>query len=283
MEPSAIEYAATLEEWRKRREEGLRGPRGWLSVVALHWLVKEVTTCGSALGNDIVLEGHGVPARTLVLRREGAKVFAEAAPDSTVRTGAGILKHQELRSDATDSADLLFVGSLSLELLERRTRRALRVRDELAPRRAKFPGLRWFPVDPAWSKQARFMHHEPGRTLPIIDVTGDVFDLPNPGRAVFDVADRSVSLEAVQEPRGGQQLFFLFKDTTNKALSYGGGRYLFAAFQGELASLSELTLDFNRAVTPPCGLTPYATCPMPPADNVLNLAVTAGELAPPEH
>ncbi|WP_217652361.1 DUF1684 domain-containing protein [Sinomicrobium oceani] len=36
-------------------------------------------------------------------------------------------------------------------------------------------------------------------------------------------------------------------------------------------------LDFNRAVNPPCAFTPYATCPLPPQQNILQVAVTAGE------
>jgi uncharacterized protein (DUF1684 family) len=36
-------------------------------------------------------------------------------------------------------------------------------------------------------------------------------------------------------------------------------------------------LDFNRSINPPCAFTPYATCPLPPPQNRLTLAVTAGE------
>jgi len=36
-------------------------------------------------------------------------------------------------------------------------------------------------------------------------------------------------------------------------------------------------LDFNKAINPPCAFTAYATCPLPPPQNRLTLAVTAGE------
>jgi uncharacterized protein (DUF1684 family) len=36
-------------------------------------------------------------------------------------------------------------------------------------------------------------------------------------------------------------------------------------------------LDFNRAINPPCAFTPFATCPLPPKENQLPIAVTAGE------
>lgn len=247
-------------------------------MVGMHWLEKEVVSCGSASDNDIVLTGTDVPARALLLRRDGAKVMAEAV--GTVQTRSGKLSRQEMRTDQSGSADIFAVGSLTLELLERKERRALRVRDELAPRRTQFPALGWFPVDVEWCKQARFVPHAAARRLPITDVTGDVYDLANPGRAELEVAGTAVSLEAVRHPADSMQLFFIFKDSTNGSKSYGGGRYLFVPFQGEPSSLSELTLDFNKAITPPCGVTPFATCPMPPPANVLPVAINAGELAP---
>jgi hypothetical protein len=39
----------------------------------------------------------------------------------------------------------------------------------------------------------------------------------------------------------------------------------------------KVTLDFNKAYTPPCGFTPYATCPLPPKENYLRVAINAGE------
>jgi hypothetical protein len=42
-------------------------------------------------------------------------------------------------------------------------------------------------------------------------------------------------------------------------------------------STGRIILDFNRAYNPPCAFTPYATCPMPPRENFLPVAVEAGE------
>ncbi|MEO6063968.1 MAG: DUF1684 domain-containing protein, partial [Thermoflexales bacterium] len=36
-------------------------------------------------------------------------------------------------------------------------------------------------------------------------------------------------------------------------------------------------LDFNRAYNPPCAFTPYATCPLPPPENILPVLIEAGE------
>ena len=41
-----------------------------------------------------------------------------------------------------------------------------------------------------------------------------------------------------------------------------------------------VTLDFNRAVNLPCAYTDFATCPLPPAENRLPIAIEAGEKTP---
>jgi hypothetical protein len=38
-------------------------------------------------------------------------------------------------------------------------------------------------------------------------------------------------------------------------------------------------IDFNQAYNPPCAFTPFATCPLPPPMNRLNVAIKAGEKA----
>ena len=60
--------------------------------------------------------------------------------------------------------------------------------------------------------------------------------------------------------------------------SYGAGRYLDTAAPD---AQGRVTLNFNRAYNPPCAFTDFATCPLPPPENRLDLAVTAGEQAYP--
>jgi uncharacterized protein (DUF1684 family) len=36
-------------------------------------------------------------------------------------------------------------------------------------------------------------------------------------------------------------------------------------------------IDFNKAYNPPCAFTEFATCPLPPKQNVLPFAIPAGE------
>ena len=42
-------------------------------------------------------------------------------------------------------------------------------------------------------------------------------------------------------------------------------------------------VDFNRAYAPPCAFTPYATCPLPPPQNRMRIAVEAGDKSGADH
>jgi uncharacterized protein (DUF1684 family) len=76
--------------------------------------------------------------------------------------------------------------------------------------------------------------------------------------------------------RESDRLYLLFTDPTNRDETYGGGRFLYSP----MPEGGVVTLDFNQAFNPPCALTPYATCPLPPAENHLSVRIEAGEKRP---
>ena len=84
----------------------------------------------------------------------------------------------------------------------------------------------------------------------------------------------SIGIEALDE--GEETLFLVFADRTSGHGSYGAGRFLDVPrpdAQGRVA------IDFNRSYNPPCAFTAFATCPLPPPENRLDLAIAAGEKA----
>ena len=87
----------------------------------------------------------------------------------------------------------------------------------------------------------------------------------------FELDGRPYRLRALD--RNGD-LFLIFADLTSGTTTYGAGRFLWAEAPDERGYT---ILDFNRAYNPPCAFTPFATCPLPPPGNRLDVAVTAGE------
>jgi hypothetical protein len=69
------------------------------------------------------------------------------------------------------------------------------------------------------------------------------------------------------------ELWFVMRDQTSGKATYGASRFLYA----KPAKDGYVELDFNKAENPPCVFTNFATCPLPPPQNRLPLAVTAGE------
>jgi uncharacterized protein (DUF1684 family) len=62
-------------------------------------------------------------------------------------------------------------------------------------------------------------------------------------------------------------------DKTTGIETYGAGRFMYV----EPDSAGRIILDFNKAYNPPCAFSPFATCPMPPRENFLDIAIEAGE------
>jgi uncharacterized protein (DUF1684 family) len=105
----------------------------------------------------------------------------------------------------------------------------------------------------------------------------NVLEIPStttsPGAAVFEVAGQELRLDLTGELDSGH-LFVAFGDQTNGRETYPGGRFLDVEAPNPDGWV---ILDFNRAYDPPCVFSPYATCPVPPPQNVLPLRVEAGE------
>ena len=86
------------------------------------------------------------------------------------------------------------------------------------------------------------------------------------------------NLFSLQKPRSSppehdETLFIIFRDESNDNETYSAGRFLYA----DKPINGEAILDFNKAKNPPCAFTPFATCPLPPPENDLNIEIKAGE------
>src|SRR4051794_19452861 len=71
---SGPEYVASVRAWQKHREDGLRKPDSWLTLVGLFWLKPGVNTIGSADSNDFILPKGSAPAHSGAFQLEGDKV-----------------------------------------------------------------------------------------------------------------------------------------------------------------------------------------------------------------
>jgi len=264
MDPAA--YLAEVEEWRASRYEALRRDHGWLTLSGLGWLKAGVNRVGSDPESDVVLPRGPLHVGTLTVTPHGAR--ASGSWQHEGRPVDDLL----LVDDRDGQQTLLELGSLRLCLIERGGRLALRTWDLDAPARRDFAGVDHWPVDPAWRIEGRF-EATPGRTLAVPDVLGTVDDEESPGDVAFEIGGATHRLQGLPGGPTGE-LWLVFGDVTNGHETYGGGRFLYTA---PPAADGSVVVDFNRAYNPPCAFTAFATCPLPPPENRMDLAIEAGE------
>lgn len=270
---AAAGYRAEIEKFRADRVRRLTSDDGWLSVVGLSWLEEGENSVGSAASGRVVLPSRAAPARVGAIRLGGGKAVFTAAPGVRVTHAGKPASVIALRADAEGDPTILEHGTLSFYLIRRGDRLGVRVKDTAAPARKAFHGIDAYAVDPKWRVDARFEPYRPVKVIPIPNVLGHVTQEPSPGAVVFTLAGREYRIDAVDE-EGEQDLFLIFGDRTNGTETYGAGRFLYAPRPG---AAGKTVVDFNKAYNPPCAFTAYATCPLPPPQNRLPIAVTAGE------
>lgn len=259
-------------DWREQRAESLQAPGGWLSLVGLYWLSEGLNRVGSAPDNDIRL-GAG-PEHVGGIHLEDGKPRFCRAPGSDVRIGGEERECAVLLTDAAENPTEVTFGSLTFYVIDREGNLGLRVKDSRADTRLDFRGLDYFPLDPDWRVEARFEPFDEARVIEVPDVSGIVQKMPSPGRVVFERDGRTHRLDAIRY-EGSDEFFLILADRTNGKRTYGGGRYLYTPLPDDAGNV---TVDFNKAYSPPCVFTAYATCPLPPPQNRLDLAIEAGEL-----
>jgi uncharacterized protein (DUF1684 family) len=272
-------YAQEIDAWQKWRHKRLLADDGWLVVSALVWLKPGDNSFGNDSSNAVVLPVHSVPPVAGVLRLEGGKVSIELAPlvkaDLRVGTEDHPIKGKvELKPDVPGPPDVVVMGDVQFFLLDRDGKMAIRVRDLRSPRRQEFKGLEYFPTRPEYRVEATLVPHAQKTVVKVPTVMGNTTDMESPGRLQFTLAGQSLALDPVIEPDDpDRRLFLIFRDTTSGKKTYGAGRFLYA----EQPPGGKIILDFNKSYTPPCGFTAFATCPLPPPQNRLAVAIEAGE------
>ena len=267
-------YQHSVEQWRADRVQRLTAPDGWLSLIGLEWLKAGANRLGSASDNDIVLQAGPAYLGTLTLASDG-KLLLVLARDSGASIDGKAVAQADLIDDmhaGTGAPTAVSFGSASFYVIDRDGRKALRVKDSAAATRKHFLGIDYFPIDPSWHIVAQWVPFDPPHKLEMGSVIGTIDTVEVPGKAVFQRDGHTFELLPYQEEPGGE-LFFVMADRTSGKETYGAARFLYAALPKD----GKVVLDFNRLYNPPCAFTAFATCPLAPPENRLDLRVTAGE------
>ena len=270
---AARTFAREQYLWRAKRVIALTRPDGWTSLIGLHWLDPGAHRVGSAADNGIRLAMGPAHLGVFTVRGDAVRF----APDAEVTVDGQPSGGMQLRTDADPDGPSVVgfdQGKGQATVIARGGRLALRVKHADAPSRRQFAGLEYWTGGQGWQVPARLLPHPAGTTMDVLDVIGNTQKIANPGVLEFERGGKTYRLEALDEGEG--TLFLVFADRTSGHGSYGAGRFIDAPMPDKQG---RVVIDFNQAYNPPCAFTPFATCPLPPPANRLDLAVEAGERA----
>jgi uncharacterized protein len=275
----AAGWRQQVDAWRSQREHELAAPDSWLTLVGLEWLKPGVNSFGTATENTIKLHSQA-PEYIGVLTVSGSTVQLLAPPvgfPPDLKMDGHPAREGTLSADIAKPSTLTW-HDLTMVVLPRGGRYALRIKDASSPTRTAFHGLHWYAPDARFRVTAKWIPFTPPHVEKIPTIIGTTLDMPAPGIAEFTLDGKTVRLEPVIE--GGEQdkLFFILRDATSKTTTYQAARFLHTGLPDHgLSAPGSLTLDFNELYNPPCAYTPYATCPLPPDQNRLTIPIEAGE------
>jgi uncharacterized protein len=251
-----------LAIYRQRRELAVVQPKGNLALVNTQWVDSEQPI-------------YGVPGvwAPLPSGESGLKVKAAASEgivvDGVLVDGDAIVRGK----DSESPSEIVFSDTVSGFVIASETGSyALRVWDAKSEGIENFGGIDVFPYNPEWVITAKFTEIPGGATVGFehLKDDGKTRDLAVPGEITFTKDGNEYDLAAF---KSGRALQLVFADTTNGDSTYSVGRFLFVAPNAD----GTITLDFNRAVIPPCGFSYAFNCPMPPKQNRFPVPIEAGE------
>ncbi|MBB3675010.1 DUF1684 domain-containing protein [Modestobacter versicolor] len=256
-------FAADWADWHAQHEAARADRHGFLAITGLHWLTGEPQRLDGAPGEwwtgadgpvvrladgeELVVDGqpvHGEHAFGVIPERGGVTVgYGDAVIEVARRGGSDVVRPRH-------PSNPVLVG---------------------------YPGTPAYPADPRWALTGRYVPFDEPRPTTVgavVEGLQHVYDAP--GRIEFTLDGQQLALTAFNGSTPGS-LFVLFTDETSGVTTYAANRSVQVA---PPAADGTVTLDLNRATNLPCAYTAFATCPLPPAENHLPVAVEAGEKKP---
>ncbi len=264
--PAVDDFAADWTAWHGGHEERLADPHGFLAITSLNWLADAPQRFPDAPG-----EWSTGPDGVVVDLADGEELVIDGSPVRG-RHSFGVIPER-------GGVNAVW-GDAVIEVARRGGNDIVRPRHPGNPLRAAFRGTPAYPPHPRWAVTGRyvpFAEPRPTTVGSVVDGLEHVYAAP--GQLEFRLDGRDLTLTAFPGHQPGT-LTVLFTDVTSGVTTYAANRSLQLPAPGPDGTV---TLDFNRATNLPCAYTDLATCPLPPAENRLPVAVEAGEKIPYEH
>ncbi|MDF2048561.1 DUF1684 domain-containing protein [Arthrobacter sp. Cr_A7] len=261
-------FDADWQEWHTAHERQRAHPHGFLAVTHLHWLDSSARRLDGVPGTWSAVDD----AVRIVL--EAGERLQRDGQELNTGSGATI----ELGSIEERGGINLASGDTVIEVAKRGGEYIVRPRNPENALLREYQDTPAYSPDAAYAVRGTFVPFEAPRPTTVgAAVEGIQHVYEAPGEIRFKLAGRELALTAFNGHAPGS-LSVLFTDQTSGKTTYAANRSLSVV----PAADGSVELDFNRAVNLPCAYTDLATCPLPPAENRLPVAIEAGEKIPYE-
>jgi uncharacterized protein (DUF1684 family) len=263
--PDLQAFTDDWQAWHRQQETRLAAPHGFLAITNLHWLSAEPQRFPDAPG-AWTSDAGGV---TVVLDDDD-ELLIDAVPVRG-KHGFGIIAER-------DGFNAVWKDAV-IEVAKRGGHDIVRPRHPNTSLRTAFTGTPAYPPHPRWVVTGRYVAFDKPRPTTVgaaVEGLEHVYDAP--GRIEFELDGQPLALTAFPGHTPGS-LSVLFTDVTSGVTTYAANRFLLVDLP---AADGAVVLDFNRAANLPCAYTDLATCPLPPSENRLPVAIEAGEKIPYE-
>ncbi|MFD4526421.1 DUF1684 domain-containing protein [Streptomyces sp. NPDC058470] len=247
------------KHWHEHRSETVSATYGPLALTGTHWI-------------EDYPEGQlpGIPGRWAV---GGDAVVLTAAAEDGLTLGGELFTGEVTLGADLGPADGARVGhgERRFVVLVREGIWGVRDFDPDSPARRAFKGIEATDHDPRWSVPGHFTPYGESRTVRVENADGRARGLGLGGVLAFTLDGQDLTLQVSVESDGS--LWAVFADSTS-----GQGSYRFRFLRPAAPDAQgRTTVDFNRAVLPPCAFADHFICPFPPPGNTLVAAIAAGE------
>jgi uncharacterized protein (DUF1684 family) len=273
LEAQDKEYTKLVEDWHQMRIDYLKKPDGWLNLEGLFWLQKGNNIFGSAATANCHYDNKDFPAFLGNFIYDGDSViWVNGKTDAIQIDKAQVNLNQSYKVfDGNGRESIMEWNHFSWVVIKREDKVGIRFRNLKAKTLLDFKGIERFPVQAKWHIQAKLV--QPAQNfLMITNVLGQTVSSKNAGKLLFEIDGKPFTLDVIDE--NGPNLFIVFADQSSGKTTYGAGRFIDIPKPDKDGNT---VIDFNNAYNPPCAFTAFATCPLPPEQNRLAIAIEAGE------
>lgn len=265
------EYENEILQWQAEKYDALTGENGWVALTGLFDLQEGRNLIGSNPMCEVVLPERA-PTFLGIAALKGNVIRFLSAEGVNVKINGRSTQKAVLHTAQEEKPSFITWNDLRLVIHEHAGKYAIRIWDNQRMERFRLPHLKWFPINQKLRFNATYTRYPKPKPSSQDDSTGEVVEDRLDGFLSFRFEGKTYKLDVTQTQ--SKKLFVKFRDGTSSKESYPPSRYLYT----DPPKKGKVILDFNRAYSPPCAFTPYATCVFAPSQNTLPFRVEAGEI-----